>query len=45
MTAGEAVGVFGVITSPGRYVLATLYGFERGDTFTPTGYEIADEVG
>jgi hypothetical protein len=45
VTAGEAVGVFGVIESPGSFVLATRLGFEGGDTFTPLGDEIADDLG
>lgn len=45
VTAGEAVGVFGVIESPGSFVLATRLGFERGDTFTPLDDEIADDLG
>jgi hypothetical protein len=45
VTAGEAVGVFGVIESPGSFVLATRLGFEGGDTFTPLDDEIADDLG
>jgi hypothetical protein len=44
-TAGEAVGVFGLIESPGSFALATRRGFERGDTFTPLDDEIADDLG
>lgn len=45
VAAGEAVGVFGIIESPGSFVLATRRGFERGDTFTPLDDEIADDLG
>ena len=45
VTAGEAVGVFGIIESPGSFVLATRRGFERGDTFTPLDDETAHEIG
>jgi hypothetical protein len=45
VAAGEAVGVFGIIESPGSFVLATRRGFERGDTFTPLDDEIANDLG
>ena len=40
----ERVGVFGLVDTPGEVLIATQAGFDQGETFTPLGDAMADDI-
>lgn len=41
---GESVGIFRLLDPPGRYMVATLDAYERGETFTLVGDALRSEA-